>query len=737
MSKRALITGITGQDASFLAELLLEKGYKVFGLKRRTSTSTLSLRRIQHIIDDIEIIDGDLADNGSLVEAIIKSQPDEVYNLAAQSFVKSSFTIPEFTGDITGLSVCRLLEAIFQNKKDARFYQASSSEIFGNSPPPQKEDSLFHPRSPYGCAKLYAYWMTRNYRERPDDHKLFACNGLLFNHETLSANTPVIYRNKKGKIDIASIGQVAREHSRLNETEIKYQESEIIYPLEIWDANGWTKVTYASCYPHKGDKKPRIINTKASCFTATSSHCVIMDAGEKREEKEVGKIELKDKINLIDYPEVSAYSDLTEKESELLGIICGDGHVSVGRSGIYVTSKSLDFKEYVGLLWTEISNEGYSLSSTRSGFTGKEVGRVYLKNSTNWVSNFDIYCDEYSIFGDRLKRVPCQVLNSKPDVMLAFLKGYNLADGLKSGHGDYELKNFKTNSPILAAGLCFLVSKTTKQDFNITVEESTKWREKTHYYSINLNSNSEHCQNKKNNIWKIKTIDELIPQGLSQREMARRTGVSRSLIRKIQNKTVEIRHQLSVEDNEVKKIIDYDDYKGWFYDLTTESGTFHCGVGRGHVHNSPRRGPEFVTQKIAQSVASIKLGYSRELHLGNMDAKRDWGHAKDYVRAMWMILQHDVPDDYVVSTGEAHSVKEFVELAFQRAGLDWQDYVSVDQAFFRPTEVDYLLGDCSKIRNTLGWKPEITFENLVNEMVDYAIEHPEDWLKKAHAQSIA
>lgn len=333
MSKRVLITGINGQDGSYLAEFLLGKGYKVFGLKRRTSTSILSLKRIHHLLDDIELIDGDLADYGSLVVAINRSKPDEVFNLAAQSFVKTSFEQPELTGDTTGIGVTRLLEAVFQNKKEAKFYQASSSELFGNSPPPQSEKTEFYPRSPYGCAKLYSYWMTRNYRERTDGHRLFTCNGLLFNHE------------------------------------------------------------------------------------------------------------------------------------------------------------------------------------------------------------------------------------------------------------------------------------------------------------------------------------------------------------------------------------------------------------------SSRRGPEFVTQKIAQSVASIKLGHTKELRLGNMDAKRDWGHAADYVRAMWMMLQHDVPDDYVVSTGEAHSVREFVDLAFNRVGLNWQEYVVVDPTLFRPTEVDYLLGDCSKIRNTLGWKPEISFESLVNEMVDYAIENPEDWVKKTSASS--
>jgi len=329
--KSVLITGLTGQDGSFLAELLLQKGYKVFGLKRRTSTSTLSLRRVQDILDDIELLDGDLSDFGSLVEALRKSKPDEVYNLAAQSFVKSSFTQPELTGDTTGLGVTRLLEAVYQNCREAKFYQASSSEMFGNSKPPQSESTLLYPRSPYAAAKLYAYWMVRNYRERPDG--MFACNGILFNHE------------------------------------------------------------------------------------------------------------------------------------------------------------------------------------------------------------------------------------------------------------------------------------------------------------------------------------------------------------------------------------------------------------------STRRGPEFVTQKIAQHVAGIKLGYLHEIRLGNIEAKRDWGHAADYVRAMWMMLQHDKPDDYAVGTGEAHSVKEFIELAFNRVGLDWQNYVVIDQAFYRPTEVDYLLADPTKIKTTLGWKPEIAFEQLVNEMVDYAIEHPEEWLKKTLQQT--
>lgn len=325
--KRALITGVTGQDGSYLAELLLEKGYKVFGLKRRSSV--VSTGRIKHLLDEIEMLDGDLIDSSSLHEAVRRSKPSEVYNLAAQSFVQTSFAQPELTGEVTGLGVARLLEAIAKEAPEAKFYQASSSEMFGSAPPPQSEKTPFHPRSPYGVAKMYGYWLTVNYREQ---NKVFGCNGILYNHE------------------------------------------------------------------------------------------------------------------------------------------------------------------------------------------------------------------------------------------------------------------------------------------------------------------------------------------------------------------------------------------------------------------SPRRGSEFVTQKIAQGVAAIAHGHTKELRLGNLDAKRDWGHARDFVEAMWLMLQTDKADDYVVATGEAHSVREFAQAAFARAGLDYEEHVVIDPAFYRPAEVDFLLGDSSKARMALGWKPKIGFEDLVNEMVDWAMEHEEEWktTKLAH-----
>lgn len=310
--KRALITGITGQDGSYLAEFLLEKGYKVFGLTRRSSTN--GTERISHLLTKIDLISGDLLDQTSLLNAVEQSQPDEIYNLAAQSFVKTSWEQPVLTTEFTAVGVTKLLEAARKGAPKARFYQASSSEMFGKvQAVPQIETTPFYPRSPYGVAKLYGHWITVNYRESFNMH---ASSGILFNHE------------------------------------------------------------------------------------------------------------------------------------------------------------------------------------------------------------------------------------------------------------------------------------------------------------------------------------------------------------------------------------------------------------------SPRRGIEFVTRKITYGVSLIKHGLANELRLGNLDARRDWGFAGDYVEAMWLMLQQDQPDDFVICTGETHSVQEFVELAFTRADLDWKKYVKIDERFTRPAEVDLLIGGYAKAKKHLGWSPKVSFKQLVDSMVD-------------------
>ncbi len=184
--KKALITGITGQDGSYLAEFLLSKGYEVHGIIRRSST--FNTNRINNIYVDpheenvkLYLHYGDISDSGQISNIIYNIKPDEIYHLAAQSHVRVSFDIPEYTGDITALGTTRILEAIRRSGNGIKFYQASSSEMFGETPPPQNEKTIFKPRSPYACAKVYSYWITKNYR---DGYDIFACNGILFNHES-------------------------------------------------------------------------------------------------------------------------------------------------------------------------------------------------------------------------------------------------------------------------------------------------------------------------------------------------------------------------------------------------------------------------------------------------------------------------------------------------------------------------------------------------------------------------
>ncbi len=194
--KKALITGITGQDGSYLAEFLLSKGYEVHGIIRRAST--FNTVRIDHIYRDPHQPDtklflhyGDLSDSGQISNIIFNIKPDEIYHLGAQSHVRVSFDIPEYTGNVTGLGTTRLLEAIRRSNRKIKFYQASSSEMFGDAPAPQNEQTVFRPRSPYACAKVYAYWMARNYRE---GYQIFASNGILFNHESFRRGETFVTR---------------------------------------------------------------------------------------------------------------------------------------------------------------------------------------------------------------------------------------------------------------------------------------------------------------------------------------------------------------------------------------------------------------------------------------------------------------------------------------------------------------------------------------------------------------
>ena len=594
---------------------------------------------------------------------------------------------------------------IIRNGKIAISGNSTSELIGGVSDVPSNEETPFYPKSPYGCAKLFGYWITRNYRE---SYRMFASNGVLFNHETLTYCNPLIFRGSDGLVDILPIGDIARFHSGvifdMSQTS-GIQGGTPIVPLEVWDQNGWTKVKFVSGYPHQGDKDPKIVNARSLVYSGTGSHVCIMENGEKA----TSDIQIGDRVATIEYPCVSEKSTVSLEEAEFLGMLVGDGNVSQGIPRL--TNKDLKLKERFVYLWSTFTGSNkVTFNKSNSGFTGEFIGSVSCQNVDHL--KFDVYCEDISPFGHRAKKIPKKILNSSKEVMKAFLDGYNACDGLKKNKCTYLYKNFKTNSMTLAAGLLYLVSKVTGQRYNLTVEKSDAWRKTQYYYSINLLSLTS-------NVEKEISIRPLIEAGISQREISRRTGISRTFIRKIQRGGHGvINHHRSRSFNEVKKVISLDSFDGWFFDLETESGTFHAGIGQGVLHNSTCRGPNFVTRKITLGIRAIKDGVQDKLYLGNLDARRDWGWAPDFTQGMELILNHHEPDDFVLATGETHSVREFCEEAFSIAGLgDYKQYVEVDPRFFRPSEVNVLIGDYSKAKRLLGWEPTTTFKELVSNMV--------------------
>jgi GDPmannose 4,6-dehydratase len=659
MAKRALITGITGQDGSYLAEFLLDKGYQVFGITRRSSTN--SFDRIAHIIDKITLLSGDLLDEHSLVSALREAQPDEIYNLGAQSFVPTSWSQPVLTAEFTAVGVTRMLEAMRSAKSDARFYQASSSEMFGKvQETPQTEQTPFYPRSPYGVAKVYGHWITVNYRE---SYGMFTSSGLLFNHESCVATTPVIIR-KDALVDIVPISEVLRVRPKGQ----AYQRFET-EGLEVWDGDEFAPVVQGTAYHHvplRKNKHVTRLEARAGSVTTTGEHVVFL----AEKECQAAEVRPGDRIKRASLPEAPCITKVTPELAWLLGAFVGDGYAadSSGDANAKFANNDFQLRRQFAQAWTQVTC-GYTRETYgSSGFVpGATVGALALNGAQIFVR----WLREVCYTDDGYRRVPKIILNADAVTWTWFLEGYNATDGLKAGAPRYKFKNFKTNSPTLAMGLWWLTRKGLDQDVVLNIDHGPPERPGP-YYSMNLRTPL------------ITPIGQHLRKDLA----------------------------------EVKRVTPIPDYDGWLYDLTTTSGRFHAGIGECVVHNSPRRGLEFVTRKVTDGVARIKLGLGKELRLGNLEARRDWGHARDYVRAMWLMLQQSTADDYVIATGKTRTVEDLVATAFGHVGLDWKKYVVTDPKFIRPAEVDVLVGDASKAKRVLGWQPEISFEEMIAEMVD-------------------
>ena len=644
MSRRAFITGITGQDGSYLAEILLEQGYEVHGMVRRSSTEKFD--RIEHLRDRIELHQGDLLDHRSLTDALRQARPDEIYNLAAMSFVAVSWIQPTLTAEFTGVGVTRLLEAMREVCPEARFYQASSSEMFGKvQEVPQTEDTPFYPRSPYGVAKAY---------------DLHETSGILFNHECVAGNTPLVVR-ENGLVRVVTPADLVALR-RKGPSVQGFEPSGV----EVWDGRDWTEIRAITATSRRAtdpDHALLSIQTRGGVVAATAHH-TMLDAD--HEPLRADSVEEGDRLALAEeVPDALPWTTIDKHLGELLGLLAADGYV--GDSRIQFTNNDPALQLRVAELWSRCFM-GTSRSWTgSSGFDADaEVGQLALTGAPQVAS----WLREQLYTRTGHKQVPPLVLNGDPDAQDAFLEGYYAGDGLKRGSG----ASIKTNSAVLAQGVLWLYARANRRS-SVYVEQ----RAGKTYYQLNVASP--------------------VRVGAKGQHLRRDPAEVRRI------------EPAQVPDDE------------WVFDLETASEKFCAGVGGLVVHNSPRRGLEFVTRKITWHAAAIKHGQIDKLRLGNLDAKRDWGYAKDYVKAMWLMLQQDKAEDFVIATGETHTVRECVEIAFDQAGLpDWEQYVELDPQFLRPAEVDLLIGSPAKAERVLGWKPETSFEELIRLMTDADLE---------------
>ncbi len=652
--RRALITGITGQDGSYLADLLLEKGYEVHGMVRRSSTERFE--RIEHLRDRVTLHQADLLDQRSLVDALRTARPTEVYNLAAMSFVAVSWIQPTLTAEFTGVGVTRMLEAMREVCPDARFYQASSSEMFGKvREVPQNEQTAFYPRSPYGVAKVYGHFITVNYRESYD---LFASSGILFNHECIREQCPLIVR-ENGTVAVKTPAHLVR--AKRTGPHIQTFESKGL--LEVWNGSEFT-IVRAITATRRQARNPdhRLLSVEArGGLAAVTAHHQMLDAdGDALPAEAVQPGAL---LALAEsMPESQGWTTATPEMAEFLGLMAADGRVWHLGAQLDFANNDAKLRSRVAELWSQLflgrTSDWVGVSGFDPTRSVKHLRLVGAPAAANWLRE-QLYTPE------GFKQVPPIVLNADAEIRRAFLEGHYAGDGLKRGNG----ASVKTNSSVLAQGLYWL--------YHLEGQSASVYAEHRGgkiYYQLNLPSRV-------------------------------RVGAKGQHLRR--------------DPAEVFRIVEIQDPDDdWVYDLETESGVLCAGVGGLVVHNSPRRGLEFVTRKITWHAAAVRLGLADKVHLGNLQAKRDWGYAKDYVEAMWMMLQRDEPQDYVIATGVAHSVRECLEIAFDQAGVEIGDHVVIDESLKRPAEVDHLIGDASKAKRELGWEPRTSFEQLIRLMVD-------------------
>src|SRR5215207_1926683 len=445
---------------------------------------------------------------------------------------------------------------------------------------PQTESTPFHPRSPYGVAKVYGHFITVNYRESYDMH---LCSGILFNHECVAETTPLLVR-RNGMVQVSTPADLM---PLLRKGPSVQQHVPAVGELvEIWDGANWvdlTAITAARRRRTDPDHGMLSIEARGGIVQATAHHTMVDEDLDPLRADQLDDGQLLG--TSLDWPEAPGWTVVTPELAELLGLLAADGYV--GERSVQFTNNDSALQLRVANLWSKTFMGTTRAWDGRSGFdSGQAVSQLALtggRSAVDWLRG-----QLYTPTGHR--QVPPIILNAGDDAQEAFLCGHCAGDGLKRGEGESE--SVKTNSAVLAQGLCWLYGA---RDRNASVY--AEHRAGRVYYQLNLPSPV-------------------------------RVGAKGAHLRR--------------DPAEVRRIVGVTPERDeWVFDIETSSGLFCAGVGRLVVHNSPRRGLEFVTRKITWHAAAIKLGQRDELRLGNLDARRDWGYAKDYVEAMWLMLQHD------------------------------------------------------------------------------------------------
>lgn len=702
--RTALITGITGQDGSYLAEFLLEKGYRVFGMVRRSSTETFE--RITHLVGRIELVEGDLLDQLSLVNLVKRINPAELYNLASQSFVPTSFEQPVLTGEFTALGVTRMLEAVKLVNRKIRFYQASCYD--DQTRLLTTEGLKTHQAVRVGDLVFTVNVATNQLEIKPVKRVIISpYHGEMVQLKSRRFNLVVTPNHQ-----LLLHGTAGLFYSPAGDLEIPAQEkfyprsSSIKFPNPVWQGR-----------------------RQASIRLSEAAPCEIPCNATK---------------NLIDDIE-------TNDLFWLVGLYVGDGYCSSDKRALRSGSKA----QFIALR----DRQGHFISQPKIEIVTYPSHNVYFaipladksrRRLVQWLEKYGveyhanpnwIRCSSYPLAhflrtcgtSAKEKHIPSWMLAYDREHLQALFEGLIGSDGFL--RRNQKTCTYTTISRALLdqvvelsvkLGLRCSTSKKPGRDVLFVKEQRVIHSSNAYVAYIANNhrqrpitlypSQLQHVPYT-GSVWCLEVEDNhnFLIERNGQYAFCGNSSEMFGLVRETPQSEKTPFHPRSPYG--VAKV-----YGHWITVNYRESYRLFAASGILFNHESPRRGREFVTRRISDGVARIKLGLAKKLALGNLEAKRDWGYAGDFVRAMWMMLQQDHPQDFVIATGRTHSVREFAELAFRHVDLDWKKYVVIDKALFRPAEVHALSGDASKARLLLGWKPEHTFEELVQMMVDGDLE---------------